>query len=285
MSTNKTIDLHVHTNYSDGTDSPSAIVERAARLGLVAIAITDHDTIAGVSEGIEQGDKSGVEVLTGVELSAVADHNRSIHILGYGLRIDRPELLTSLEKIQTARDQRNRDIIEKLQDMGIAIDMDELQICSCQGQAGRPHLARLLHQKRVVNNQEEAFPLYLGKDAAAYVPRKTLSVRDAIGIIRQAGGIAVLAHPMTVASDWEDLAGLISEFKNDGLAGIEAYYHNHNPDIQEKLLDLSRGFSLLITGGSDFHGKNKPNIRMGRTSNNRTIPYSILDTLKEKLTE
>lgn len=282
MSESGIIDLHVHTNLSDGTDSPSATVQRAASRALKAIAITDHDTVAGVEEAIEQGHKSGVEVIAGVELSAVAG-DKSIHILGYGLQVESPLLLKSLEEIQAARNKRNRDIIDKLKEMGFEVSMDELQNRSREGQTGRPHLARLLHQKKVVRNSGEAFSRYLGKNGSAYVARKTLAAEEAIRIIKGAGGLAVLAHPLTMGLDDKDLALLIEELKNSGLAGLEVLYPNHNRDSQERLLELSKKFNLLITGGSDFHGKNKPNIRMGRVSGNQTIPYKILNDLKIEL--
>ncbi len=284
MSATRVIDLHVHTSFSDGTYTPSATIEKASNRGLAAVAITDHDTVAGVQEAVEQGHRSGVEIVAGVELSAVAG-DKSLHLLGYGLQVESPELLEKLQDIQKARDRRNQGIIEKLQEMGFTITMEELEVCSNGGQAGRPHLARLLHQKNIVHTPEDAFRRFLGKDCAAYVPRKTLTTGEAIAIIRQAGGLAVLAHPLTLGLDDEALVLLINQLKKDGLAGLEVFYPNHNRESQERLLGLCRKFDLLITGGSDFHGRNKPNIRMGRVSGNQTIPYQLLDHLKTRLRE
>ncbi|MFO7761501.1 MAG: PHP domain-containing protein [Desulfobia sp.] len=282
MSENRIIDLHVHTSFSDGTDTPSATVLKASNCGLAAIAITDHDTVAGVKEGVEQGIKSGVEVIPGVELSAVTG-GKSIHILGYGLDVETSGLLKSLGEIQAARNKRNQDIIDKLKNMGIEVSMDELRIYSGEGQTGRPHFARLLHQKNITRNPEEAFRHYLGKEGSAYVPRKILSAGEAISIIQRAGGLAVLAHPLTIDTDRDGLTQLIDELKNFGLAGLEVYYPTHNRETQDRLIKLCRKFHLIITGGSDFHGKNKPNIRMGRVSRNQTIPYKILSNLQWEL--
>lgn len=282
MSKNKTIDLHVHTKFSDGTDTPAATVLRGVNRGLAAIAITDHDTVAGVQEGIDQGLNSGLEVISGVELSAVIN-GKSIHVLGYGLKAESPPLLESLGKIQTARKKRNREIIERLRDMGISINMEDLQNCSQGGQAGRPHFARILQQKHIVGNSEEAFRCYLGSNGAAYVPREVLTAEEAINIIRKAGGLAVLAHPFTIDIDQTGLTKLIEKLRDYGLAGLEVFYPSHSQEAQAELVRLSKKFNLIITGGSDYHGKAKPNIRMGRIFGNQAIPYRILSDLKQML--
>ncbi|MFP3983205.1 MAG: PHP domain-containing protein [Desulfurivibrionaceae bacterium] len=282
MSESKTIDLHVHTKFSDGTETPAATVLRAVSRGLAAIAITDHDTVAGVQEGIDQGLNSGLEVISGVELSAVIN-GKSIHILGYGVKTESLRLLESLEKIQAARKRRNREIMERLRGMDIIVNMEDLQNCSQGGQAGRPHFARILQQKHIVGSTDEAFRLYLGTNGAAYVPREVLTAEEAITIIQKAGGVAVLAHPFTIDIDQNGLTQLIEKLRDCGLAGLEVFYPSHGQEAQAELVRLSKRFNLIITGGSDYHGKAKPNIRMGRVSGNQAIPYRILSDLKQML--
>ena len=185
------IDLHLHSTCSDGTMSPSQLVHEAARRNIKAIAITDHDTIEGVEEALLEGKSCKVEILSGVEISAYLD-DIPMHILGYGFRHTDAALQESLKKIQQARNDRNIAILKKLNDLGIDVTQDDLKKQSKTGQAGRPHIASLLVEKKIVHSMDEAFSRYLRKDGRAFAERKKLMAQDAIAMINEAGGIAAL---------------------------------------------------------------------------------------------
>ncbi len=250
------IDLHLHSIYSDGMLSPVALVELAKSRGLQAISITDHDTVAGTAEALERADCLDVEVIPGVEVSAAFD-NLSLHILGYRFRHEDPLLRERLRKLQKGRQARNIHIIEKFNNLGIMVSRDELKVYSDKGQTGRPHFARLLMDKGVVKTVEQAFARYLKKGAAAYVERFQYPAKEAVAMIRDAGGFAVLAHPAKIDLPLHRLPGLLVELKKIGLVGLEVYHPGHSAKSVKVLRRLAGEFGLLITGGSDFHGDNR----------------------------
>jgi predicted metal-dependent phosphoesterase TrpH len=277
------IDLHLHSTYSDGTLTPLLLVKEAKKLGLKAVSLTDHDTTEGVSEIIAHGASCGVEILPGVELSAHID-STSIHILGYGMRHNDSELLSQLGSIQQARDFRNLRIVSRLNDLGIAITEKDLETLSQKGQTGRPHFAQYLVAQGVVKTFDEAFDTYLGQDGSAYVPRKILPADNAIRYIRDAGGIAVLAHPLTIDHTLARIPGLIKTLTDFGLGGIEVYYPNHSKTTRRTLLELTQKYDLVATGGSDFHGHTPSGNGMGKTGKSQRLPYEILENIKRRLT-
>lgn len=277
------IDLHLHSTCSDGTLSPRELVILAKKNGLDTIALTDHDTVEGVPEALKQGIKDNIEVLTGIELSA-GYKSLSIHILGYGLNAQNPGLLAELNEIQKSRNIRNQKILQKLQDIGLNVSLKELASYSQTGQTGRPHFARMLVGKGIVSSVDQAFKRYLGLKGKAYVPRKILPVDQAIEYLIKAGGVAVLAHPVTLDPSGRSLPELIENLKKLGLAGVEVYYPNHSPKFRAKLFQLCKKYNLSMTAGSDFHTPSRFGTRLGCINDDQSLPQDIVKNLKERLT-
>lgn len=272
------IDLHIHTTASDGSHTPTEIVRLAARKGLKAIAITDHDTIDGIDEAVSEGKKVGLEVLGGLELS-VKLSEVNIHLLGYLFDKGDNQLLAALGEIQDARQKRNQQILKELQSLDFPIESTELQRISTSGQTGRPHIAKLLINKKVVATMDEAFEKYLGQGAVAYVPRKIYDVEDAIQIIKNAGGVAVVAHPFQIEKSGEDTLQILEKLITLGLDGVEVYYPNHSKSFKKQLLSYAKKRSLLVTGGSDYHGDIRPGTSLAG-GKNVSVPYELLEILK-----
>ena len=281
------IDLHIHSTASDGTLTPGEIIARACRLGLAAIALTDHDTVDGVHQIIQNDIPKELLFLTGVELSTAAPPDfpcrGSLHLLGYGFRADDPALALQLLKLQDARRNRNPQIISKLQALGIDITMEELTTDTPQ-QTGRPHIARLLMEKGIVATFDEAFERFIGNEAPAYVDKYRIQIHDAIRLIRQAGGIPVLAHPALIhpIGNWQ-LADLFAELQSLGLLGLEAYYPEHSAAQTQQFLALAKQHGLLVTGGTDFHGAIKPDIEMGSGDGSFRVPLDVYQQLVARL--
>lgn len=276
------IDLHTHSTASDGTYSPSELVRLAKKEGLKALALTDHDTLLGLKEAFETSREEKLDFLCGVEISIKCDGPGHFHLLGYFLTPEIPFLETTLLSLQKARDKRNELMLEKLKALGIDITMDELKEIA-QGEIGRPHFAQLLVQKGVVKTFQEAFDRYLKKGASAYVPKALLTPEEGINKIYQSGGIPVLAHPITLRLNEKELSNYLSKLKEMGIQGIEVYYSEHSKALTEFLYTEAKRLDLLITGGSDFHGTNKPDIKLGRGFGNLKIPYDLFLKLKKAL--
>jgi predicted metal-dependent phosphoesterase TrpH len=282
------IDLHIHSTASDGTFSPAEILALAQNLNLAAIAITDHDTINGSKEALGIGVPSSLKFLTGVEISASPPpsfpYSGSFHILGYSIKIDDPLLNKTLAALQEARKNRNPGIIDRLNSMGFAISMDELLNEISGGQLGRPHIARLMVKKGYVESIKEAFDKYLGKGKPAYVDKYRINCSSAIEIILGAGGIPVIAHPFLLnPRDVADIEDLIIMLKKMGLKGIEVYYPEHSPHVISQLADMANTHELLMTGGTDFHGSLKPEIKMGSGKGDFFVPYILYEKLMESI--
>ncbi len=273
QTTKKRIDLHVHSHYSDGTLSPRSIMELARKKDIAAVAITDHDTMEGIPEALAYGQEQNVEVISGVEISA-QHNNVSIHILGYGFDHQDPTLQKSLAILQEARIVRNQGIISKLNKLGVAIDLAELTQHHV-GQIGRPHIARLLTKKGVVKSVNQAFFLYLRNNGPAYVESYKFPLEEAISIIRKAGGLAFLAHPVCIDPTLKTLPGLLHDLKNLGLDGLELYYPNHSARAQKILKKIGEDEGLLFSGGSDFHGDIRKDIPLGGSSKAGYVPYDL----------
>ncbi len=278
------IDLHTHSTASDGTIPPAGLVSMAVSLGLGALAITDHDTLDGVRSAIAAGIPSGLEFLTGVEISAASPPEYpcagSFHILGYGIRLDDPDMDRELVRLQQARENRNPHIIERLNALGMDINIEEVIACSRDGQLGRPHIACVMVQKGYASSINDAFDRYIGTGKPAYVDKERVGCRRAIEIIRNAGGIAVLAHPGLLrrrpAVPFEDL---IHTLKEMGLGGIEAWYPEHSAEQTARYQDAARRHELLATGGTDFHGTIKPGLAMGVAGGNFRVPCSVYESI------
>ena len=275
------IDLHIHTTFSDGVLKPDEVVVLAESRGLAAIAITDHDTAAGIGEALAKGNENGIEVLSGIEMSTWHG-DTSMHILGYCFDQKDSRFNNRLQLLQEGRDTRNARIIENLKQLGIKVDLSELTQYSAYGQTGRPHIARLLVDKGITKTIDLAFKQYLGRGAAAYAERFRFSAHDAIAMIREAGGIAVLAHPASLDPTLRSIPSLLGELRDKGLEGVEVYYPSHSPKAVKALLNMAEEFDLLITGGSDYHGMEKSGSSAGEWLDKNHIPYDLVEALKKR---
>ena len=277
------IDLHVHTTASDGTMSPTEVVRYAKEKELQTIAITDHDTIEGIAEGLQEGRKLGLEVIPGVELS-VDFAKGTMHLLGYYIDHTSAELLEKLTIVQQARAERNLKIVEKLQGLGIDIDLSEVKEAPEHGQIGRPHFAYTMVQKGYVQNIQDAFDRYLRKGGPAYVEKFKFSPEEAMSVIHKAGGITVLAHPFTTNQlQLQDLELVIVDLKEKGLDGIETYYPEHSEGQTRLYRHLAEKYGLVITGGSDFHGLNKDKEDLGEGyGNGGECSHNLVDELQAR---
>ena len=278
------IDLHIHSTASDGTLSPSEIISLAHSLNLGAIAITDHDTIDGSKEALALGIPPSLKFLTGVEISASSNpalpYTGSFHMLGYSIRLDDPVLNQALDQLQDARKNRNPEIVKRLNNMGINFSLKDVEDEFSDGQLGRPHIAQLMVKRGFVKSTNEAFDKYLGTGRPAYVDKYRLDCARAIEIILAAGGIPVLAHPVLLhIKDKNRFEHLIANLKEIGLKGIETYYPEHPPDLTAYYAKVANRYGLLMTGGSDFHGSIKPDIKMGSGRGNLFVPYSLYEKL------
>lgn len=277
------IDLHVHTNISDGTLSPEDVIARAAETGITAIAVTDHDTIEGIARAQVKGAATGIEVVPGVEVSTQWDHG-ILHMLGYFIDLYEPELIRALNYLKNARQERIPRIISKLRDCGVSVSEDEVYELAVGGVPGRPHVANVLVRKKYAATLQDAFDLYLKKGAPAYVDKTKLPVHEAIRVIARGGGLPVLAHPYSLRQDDPTrLEEILRNLKDFGLKGIEVYYPVHSLQQTALYLDLATRLNLGITGGTDFHGSNKPGIELGTFPDGRSLPYSLLEDLKARL--
>ena len=274
------VDLHTHTCASDGSLSPDQLIDLANKIGLLAIAITDHDTLDGCVKALTVSFASPLEILPGVEISADVPAG-CMHVLGYLVSFNDSQLLELLRRLQVGRDDRNRKMVSRLRDLGIDLTYEEVAEASKGGQVGRPHFAEVLINKGVVRSFDEAFSKYLGKDRPAYIDRFRPSPTEAIRVIRAAGGVAVLAHPYTLErADVDGFGRMLKHLKTLGLQGMEVYYPDHPPRRIAAYERLARRYGLVATGGTDFHGEAKPGIHLGVGKGDLRVPYSVVDALK-----
>jgi len=271
------IDLHSHTDASDGTFSPSQLIEEAVRVGVRILAVTDHDTFAGHDAAASLAQAAGVDLICGIELSTKL-YGRSVHLLGYFLSQGRlGELRDWILDLQAARRDRNLRLVARLQSLGFDITLPEVQ-AKGRGLTARPHFAQVMVEKGYVATLQQAFDDYLDESAIGYVYRKEPTFAEGVAMIRNAGGIASLAHPVRITAD---LAAAMPELCRDGLNAIEAYHSDHQPAQTEMYLDLASKYGLLVTGGSDFHGAAKPGIELGSgRGGNLKIPDGLFDKLR-----
>ena len=266
-------DLHLHTTASDGLLSPAEVVDRAHNLGMAFLAITDHDTVQGIASATEKGNTLGIEVVSGIELSAEID-DTEIHILGYFLEFQDSYLLKELQRLNEARNERAQQIVDKLNSLGLEITMDKVIAMAGKGVVGRLHVARVMVDMGYVESIHSAFQNYIGYKKSAYIERTKLSARDAIEIILKTKGLPVLAHPFLAGRD--DLIPNLIEY---GLQGIEVYHSEHDFRHIHHYLQLAKKYNLLVTGGSDCHGPlYKSKMLMGKVN----IPYNHLESMKER---
>jgi predicted metal-dependent phosphoesterase TrpH len=273
------IDLHLHTTHSDGSLSPSDVLKLADKAGVKALAITDHDITSGIPEAMVSGQELGIEVIPGVEISSF-DGRSELHILGYFLDWQDPLLNERMAALRGSRHRRNPQIIERLRAAGLDVTYEEVRALAGTESVGRPHIAQLLMRKHYVSTAKEAFDRYLAEGRPAYVARELPTPADAIGWIREAKGVAVLAHPTWVKDSGDGLRGCITALKEAGLDGVEVHYSTHSKSQTANYLELAQHLNLLITGGSDFHGITKPDIEVGYGRGDLMVNPRLLEPLK-----
>jgi len=274
------IDLHVHSTCSDGTNTPAELVELALAKNLKAIALTDHDTIDGLDEILSCAKNKDLEIVPGIELSTEY-FGRDIHMLGLYINPCHPEFLAHLEKFRESRDNRNRKMCELLAQQGIDITYESLVAEFPDSVLTRSHYACYLLSHGYVKSRKEAFERYVGDHCKAFVPREKITPMDAIRLIRVAGGIPVLAHPILYRLSDATLDKMVAELKEAGLMGIEGVYSTYAPSEERYIKRLAAKYDLLVTGGSDYHGGNKPDIQLGNGRGSLFVPEELLDRLKE----
>lgn len=276
----KYIDLHTHSNCSDGSYTPSELIAYAVKKNLSAIALTDHDTVEGLDEAFEAANGTGLEVIAGIEFSTEY-HGKDIHIVGLDFNYKDPMFCTRLKLFQDSRDIRNRKMIEKLAEHGVDISWEKMDEAFGDAVWTRAHFARYLMEHGYVRSLEEAFEAYVGESCPCFVPREKVTPAQAVRLIRQVSGIPVLAHPLQYHLPESDMNAMLTELKNAGLLGIEVLYSTHTLMDEEYVRHLAQRHHLCFSGGSDFHGKNKPTIDLGTGKGNLKIPYELLTALRE----
>ena len=280
----KKIDLHVHSNYSDGTCTPGELVDLAVEKGLSAFALTDHDATRGVDPilAYQREHNAPVEIVPGIEISAEY-RQKEIHIVGLYIDQNNKNLTETTSHFVNLRARRNHQMVENFQKAGIPMTIEVLQEGNPKTVITRAHFSRYLIRNGIAKDTKEAFSKYLGTDSPFYVSRKLIPCTDAIALILEAGGVPILAHPIHYHMEEDALRTMIETCKECGLAGIEVKYSNHTAQDEIFVGHLAKEFDLLPSGGSDFHGSNKPDIDLGSGRGNLAIPYDYLEGIKEYL--
>lgn len=264
-------DLHVHTTASDGELNPEEIILEAKKNGVTKMAITDHDTVFNVAECIVQGKKNNVIVIPGIEISAEVPVGE-MHILGYGVDINNLKFQAVMQFLRDGRYEKNLKIVKSLNERGIDITLEEVQKQSKGEALGRPHFAKAMIERGLVSTVQEAFSKYLKQDYIEAIKRSVLKPQAAIELINEIGGIAVLAHPHSLKKSYSDTYAIIKELKSYGLGGVEVYHSDHSPEQVQNYKKIAEAENLLITCGSDYHGKTvKPDIELGKGRNGNLV--------------
>lgn len=280
----KYVDLHVHSNCSDGTYSPSQLVSYALEKNLAAFALTDHDTTAGLDEAIEAAAKTNLEVIPGIEFSTEYK-GKHIHIVGLDIDYHSASFQKQLYNFQYSREIRNQKMIAKLQEHQIAISWQEMEKMFGESIWTRAHFAEYLKQKGYVKSVADAFSRFVGDDCPCYVPREKISPVQAVHLICESGGIPILAHPLLYHMSEDELGILADTLREEGLIGIEAIYSTYVGYQEDQMRRFARHHHLCISGGSDFHGAIKPTIDLGCGRGNLKIPYELLETMRSRSKE
>jgi len=284
------IDLHTHSTASDGTFSPRALVRAAAAAGLAALALTDHDTGNGLAEAEDEAKRLNVKFIPGIEISGEWPEPGLLHILGYYIDRASPALGEMSRILLAARDLRNPKIIHRLTELGCKITLEQVEAIARRGVAadqpvvlGRPHIAQAMVEAGSVASVKQAFDVYLGTGGAAYFAKERLTPRQAIHCIHEAGGVAVVAHPIELgATNPAHLQTMINHLQEAGLDGLEVWHCEQDAKYSEMLLHLAKRYDLVATGGSDFHGRNKPDVMLGRGKGNVSVPAEVLERLEAR---
>ena len=276
------VDLHLHSTFSDGTCTPEEIVELAAEAGLAAAVLTDHDTMEGTPRFLAAARAAGIRSLAGMEISADVPH-RTVHLLAYGCDPAEPRLAAAMERVRGGRAERNARILAKLAELGCPITMDEVRAEAGNAEVvGRPHVAAALVRRGFAQDRTDAFRRFLGRGAPAYAERYRLPPEEALELVAGAGGIVSLAHPASTGYNPAELRRFVGRLAERGLAGIECLYTGYLPNQVEEYVGLAREFGLAVTGGTDFHGDNKPGIRIGVAYGRLRVSVSAFDALEAR---
>ena len=291
------IDLHLHSTASDGSYSPTEVVELAARAGITVMALTDHDTTAGLDEAQEEAEDHGIELVRGCELSCATEYGH-VDFLGLWVPENDPVLEDKLDFLRSARGRRNQAMLAKLAELGMEIDLSECaeaqkdKTCAYSDMPlagvcglstlGRPHIALELVRKGYVKTSKEAFDRFIGQDKPAYVPKEDFAPQEAVRLLSESGAVVLVAHPMLIRCPAPWLDEFVASLIPHGLDGMEAYHSEHSNSGVRRVLELTSRLGLLVSGGSDFHGASKPGIRIGQGYGSLRVPESILDSLKER---
>ena len=275
----KTIDLHTHSYCSDGSMSPTQLVLHAKEQGLSAIALTDHDTVAGLPEARRAARDCGLELINGIEFSVIAEKGET-HILGYFIDDSDPLLLSVIDELMEDRRSRNRMVSENLKKLGMPVSVEEARAEANSEVIGRAHFAKVMVKKGYVGSVKEAFDRVLSPGQPGFFPSLRAQAHQAIEWIRHAGGIAVAAHLHHTQRQGDELEAFIRELKGYGLQGVEGYYSEYTPQQHQEFCDLAKKLDLVITGGTDFHGQMKPHIAIGKGFGGLEIPYGLLEPMR-----
>ncbi|MCI9123227.1 MAG: PHP domain-containing protein [Eubacterium sp.] len=280
MNDPRLIDMHVHSRASDGTFAPDALAGEAKKAGLAAIALTDHDTMDGVPSAKAAADALGIELVPGIELSTTY-HGCEVHVLGYYLSPEHPPLKKKLQEFLDFRTARNERMTQKLREEGFSLSMRQIREHFPDSILTRAHIARFLYETGQIPDIRTAFTQYIGEHCRCYIERPKISPVEAVRLIQNAGGLAVLAHPVLCGFPEPVFKQLIQEMKNAGMCGMEAVYSENSPRDERRMRQIADAFGLLVSGGSDFHGANKPQIHLGIGKGNLRIPYAFLQSFKD----
>lgn len=280
------VDLHVHSTESDGTLTPAEVVLAAKEAHLSAFALTDHDTASGIAKAAPVAAEYGIELIPGIELSTeyeiptAKSQRKEVHVVGLYINPGHPKLLAKTKEFRDCRDSRNEKMVEALQKEGFDITMESLIAENPDSVITRANIARYLYQHGAIKSVQEAFDKYIGDGCKCYVGRFKVTPMEAVELIHEAGGIAILAHPLLYHMSTVTLQRLIDDLKAVGLDGIEAIYSTYTTGEEQFVKKLAAKNSLLISGGSDFHGENKPAIHLGTGRGHLYVPYSVLEDIK-----
>ncbi|MHB8246675.1 MAG: PHP domain-containing protein [Acidimicrobiales bacterium] len=277
------IDLHNHSTCSDGSESPTRVVQLAAAAGCSAVALTDHDGLSGIEEARSAATDSGIAFVPGCEVSCQFSPG-TMHVLCYFVEPGEGPLQSQLERLQTDRATRNVRLIQRLNDLGIAITLEEVEAEAGGTTLGRPHFARALKEKGVVETFQEAFDTLLAKGGPAYIPKAFISIATTIEAARGSGAVAVLAHPLSLGLEPSELERTIGELAEAGLTGLECWYGRYSAEERSGLSSIARRFGLVATGGSDYHGSFKPDLSVGTGLGDLDVPDSALEELSARRT-
>jgi predicted metal-dependent phosphoesterase TrpH len=284
------VDFHTHSNISDGDLSPVSLIKEAVKQGLRAIALTDHDTIKGLENARTTALEENFHFIPGIEININWIGSKSapglgpggeFHLLGLGINSPSRGFISAVEELSRRRETRNREILDRMHELSIDATWEELLALSGGHSLGRPHFATLLVKRKIVKNRNQAFARYLGIGKYLYVAKEGLAFDEAVSLIRESGGIPVLAHPISLFVAWGRLPDLIKTLKDMGLMGIEAWHPTAKPGSCRRLEDLAKDLGLYITEGSDFHGSARPDRRLGYSSKGRKIDDAILESIPE----